>query len=156
MSLVEQLRFRGYEAGDFEPMYRLDEVCFEPEFRFSRPMMRRMAESHRARVRIAESDGAWAGFVIVHVEKLHRACAGYVATLDVAPEWRRRGVAAALMQQAERQVREAGCASMLLHVYTGNEGAVRFYEQQGFERGHTIESFYGEGLDAWTYRKALI
>jgi ribosomal-protein-alanine N-acetyltransferase len=43
-----------------------------------------------------------------------------------------------------------------LHVFTGNEGAVRFYERLGYERIGIKPRFYGRGLDAFVYRKTLV
>ena len=59
---------RGYRDDDLDAMFRLDEVCFEAPFRFSRAAMRRFAKARRARVAIAELDGELVGFCIVHVE----------------------------------------------------------------------------------------
>ncbi len=146
---------RGYRHGDFEAMFVLDELCFEPAFRFSRSAMRRFAESRRARVILAEAADQLAGFAITHMEKTPTGCAGYIVTLDVHPDFRRHGLAARLMQNAEATIRGAGCKAMLLHVFTGNAAAIAFYESQGFEHSHTVEDFYEDGLDAFVYRKAL-
>ena len=145
-------QFRGYQDGDLEAMFRLDEVCFEAPFRFSRAAMRRFAETKRARVVLAEIAGELAGFCIVHVE---RGGVGYVVTLDVAPLWRRQGLARMLMERGEAAAREAGCEVMVLHVFDGNEGAVRFSERAGYERVGNDVGFYGEGVDALVYRKGL-
>lgn len=156
MTMNQQpISLRRYEAGDFEAMFRLDEICFEPEFRFSRTSMRRFAEAKRARCLIAESAGELAGFIVLHLEPVQGWCAGYVVTLDVAPQYRRQGLAHRLMLEGEALMQAEGCSAMLLHVFTGNEGAIRFYESQGFERGHTVEAFYGDGLDALVYRKRI-
>lgn len=152
------VELRGYTAADFEALFHLDEVCFELPFRFSRAALRRFLEARRARVIVAASragGGEIAGFILLHMEKALGGCAGYVVTLDVAPGWRRMGIAGALMRQAEADIAEEGCRSMLLHVYTGNTEALRFYEGLGFARSHTAEAFYGEGLDAFVYRKHL-
>jgi ribosomal-protein-alanine N-acetyltransferase len=146
------VQFRGYRDGDLEAMFRLDEVCFEAPFRFSRGTMRRFAEAKRARVVLAEVAGELAGFCVVHVE---RGGVGYVVTLDVAPSWRRQGLAAMLMERVEVQAREAGCGAMVLHVFDGNQGAVRFYERSGYELVGRDVGFYGDGVDAMVYRKAL-
>jgi ribosomal-protein-alanine N-acetyltransferase len=146
---------RGYEAGDFERMFALDELCFAKEFRFSRSSMRRFAEAKRARVVIAEEGGEIAGFCIVHIETLAQGCAGYVVTLDVAPEFRRCGLARRMMRSMEETMQGEGCSSMLLHVFVENADAIRFYESIGWERGHTADAFYGAGLDAVVYRKRI-
>jgi ribosomal-protein-alanine N-acetyltransferase len=148
------MEFRGYRADDFEAMYRLDEACFEPQFRFSRAQMRMFVGAENARVVIADEDGL-AGFCVVHVEAVGDKCVGYVVTLDVAPESRRKRVAAELMRRAELEVRGDECAAMALHVFVGNEAAQRFYESAGFVRSGRAAGFYGKGVDAWVYRKML-
>jgi ribosomal-protein-alanine N-acetyltransferase len=153
-SLLE-VTLRGYRLDDFEVMFALDELCFEPAFRFSRSAMRRFAEARRARVVLAESAGRTVGFFILHIEKSANGCAGYIVTLDVDPNVRRHGIARNLMANAEALIRVEGCHTILLHVFTGNAGAIAFYEEQGFGRTHTAESFYADGVDAFVYRKAL-
>ncbi|HZL28472.1 MAG TPA: GNAT family N-acetyltransferase [Acidobacteriaceae bacterium] len=148
------MEFRGYRPDDFEAMFRLDEACFGPPFRFSRATMRRFAEAKKARVVVAEQEGL-AGFCVMHVERVPGGCVGYIVTLDVAVAFRRRGLAAELMRRVEDTAREAGCQAMALHVSVGNDGAIRFYERCGYERSARAEGFYGKGGDAWIYRKAL-
>ena len=137
-------------------MHALDVVCFERPFRFTRDAMRRFAEAKHARVVIAEEDDALVGFVILHMEEVEEGRIGYVVTLDVVPELRRRGIARALMNDAERQARVDGCAALVLHVYTDNEAAIRFYDRAGFARLHRVEGFYGPGVDAWVYHEFLL
>lgn len=146
---------RSYRTGDLDTLYALDVVCFEPPFRFSRGAMRRFAEAKRARVIIADDDGHVAGFVILHLEDSGTDRIGYIVTLDVSPEYRRRGIARTLMEEAERQARDEGCAALVLHVFTANDPAIQFYAFNGFVRSHRDEDFYGTGRDAWLFRKVL-
>jgi len=117
--------------------------------------MRRFAEAAKARVVIAEEGEILAGFVIVHVERSEGERVGYIVTLDVAAEQRRKGIARALMLEAERQAIEAGCSMMALHVFTGNAAAIGFYESAGFERSHRVHGFYGGELGAMVYHRVL-
>jgi ribosomal-protein-alanine N-acetyltransferase len=146
---------RSYEPGDLDAMHALDVVCFERPFRFSRSAMRRFAEMKKARVALAEIDGALAGFCILHIEQAEHGRAAYIVTLDVAPKHRRQGVARSLMLQAEVLSVSAGCTMMALHVFSGNTDAIRFYQGVGFVRSHRVSGFYGDGLDALTYHKSL-
>jgi ribosomal-protein-alanine N-acetyltransferase len=143
------LVLRGYRSGDWKAMYALDVVCFEPPFRFGQREMRRLAEEHGAVTVLAEAEGELAGFCIVHLEGNW----AYVVTLDVAPAWRRCGLAARLIADVEAQARASGAAGMGLHVYNGNAGAIRFYERMDYGRIGIAEGFYGRGLDALVYRK---
>jgi ribosomal-protein-alanine N-acetyltransferase len=150
------LRLRGYQADDIDAMHALDVVCFEKPFRFTRSAMRRFAEVKKAQVIVAEERGELVGFVILHLEEDAEGRTGYIITLDVEPAQRRKGIAGILMRDVERQARMDGCAALVLHVYAGNEVAIRFYDRAGFLRSHRAEDFYGAGLDAWVYHKLLL
>jgi ribosomal-protein-alanine N-acetyltransferase len=119
--------------------------------------MRAFAGARNAVTLVAEgSGGEVAGFVIMQLERRSGAVRGYVVTLDVSPEGRRNGLAARMMQEVEARAAAAGARRMELHVFTGNQGAIRFYERIGYERIEARLRFYGaEGLDAFVYRKDL-
>jgi ribosomal-protein-alanine N-acetyltransferase len=147
---------RSYRLGDWQAMYALDLICFEPVFQFSRGAMRGFAEAPGAVTVLAEADGSGAqvelaGFCIAQLE--HRT--GYVVTLDVAPEWRRRGLARQLMAEVESRLQSAGAVQMELHVFTGNAEAIRFYEAIGYTQAGVVQDFYAQGLNALLYRKPL-
>ncbi len=137
------LALRAGTAADVPAMYRLDCACFD------QASMRRFARRRGAIVLVAESAGELAGFVIVHVDRKM----GYVVTLDVAPGWRRMGLARELMESAEVKARQGGAVGMGLHVHVGNAAAIAFYESCGYERGELVRDFYGDGVDAWVYTR---
>jgi ribosomal protein S18 acetylase RimI-like enzyme len=56
----------------------------------------------------------------------------YVDALAVAPEWRRRGIAHRLLDEANRQARDAGLGRLALDTGLQNTGARRLYETYGF------------------------
>jgi ribosomal-protein-alanine N-acetyltransferase len=146
---------RSYRPSDLEAMFRLDEICFAEEFRFDKESMLTFAEARNAIVVVAEeAGGEIAGFVIAHVERAAAGRCGYVVTLDVAENHRRVGLAGRLMREVEARAAAAGARWMELHVFTGNEGAIRFYERWGYVRVAVRRRFYGAaGLDAFVYRK---
>jgi len=155
--MSSEIFFRDYRATDLEAMFQLDEACFAEEFRFDRESMREFAEEQNAIVRVAEMGcGKIAGFVIVHVEHVVTGWRAYVVTLDVAAECRQRGLARRLMREVEASAMAAGVQWMQLHVFTGNAGAIRFYERLGYKRIRRQKDFYGgAGLDAFVYGKEL-
>jgi ribosomal-protein-alanine N-acetyltransferase len=149
------LNLRPYTSADLDTMVALDDVCFAAPFRFSRASMKSFAEAKNACVVVAESGESLAGFCILHVERSRRRTVGYVVTLDVAPEHRRRGLATELMQAVERLAIADECSTMRLHVSAANGAAMSFYERLGFATMHTVESFYGDGLDALAMHKPI-
>jgi ribosomal-protein-alanine N-acetyltransferase len=147
---------RDYRAADLEAIFRLDQICFGAEFRFDRESMKHFAEARNAVALVAETDGGRvAGFLIVHVERVSGLRVGYVVTIDVAPEFRRMGLAGALMDEASRRVAAAGVHRMELHVYAGNAEAIRFYESRGYVRVGVQRGFYGGQLDALVFSRAI-
>jgi [ribosomal protein S18]-alanine N-acetyltransferase len=150
------LIFRDYRPADIEAMFRLDELCFTKEFRFSRESMQEFAQERNAIVRVAEAvGGEIVGFVIVHIERVASERRAYVVTLDVDPGCRRQGIAMKLMNAVEAAATAARARWIQLHVFVGNEGAIRFYEEQGYEQVGMRADFYGQRLDALIYRKEL-
>jgi ribosomal-protein-alanine N-acetyltransferase len=152
---MRDMHYRSYQRSDLDAMYALDKMCFEEPFRFSRAMVKRSAEADNALIVVAERGVEIAGFGIVHVQALKAGPVGYLVTLDVAESERRRGVACMILIRLEAAACAQQCDAMLLHVFSGNEGAIRFYEALGYRRVGNAREFYGAGLDAWVYRKPL-
>jgi ribosomal protein S18 acetylase RimI-like enzyme len=57
---------------------------------------------------------------------------GWLNYLAVAPEHRRRGLARAIVAEAERLLREAGCPKVNLQIRTSNHGVIEFYRRLGY------------------------
>ena len=151
------MRLREYSSSDLRSIFALDQVCFTEPFRFSERAMQQFAEARNALTVIAEEEGTGeiAGFSIAHVERAREGLVTYVVTLDVAPAYRRQGLARQMMQSVERQARDAGCEAVELHVWVENAAAISFYEREGYERSHIVKSFYGLGRHAFVYRRPL-
>ncbi|MEI9977488.1 MAG: GNAT family N-acetyltransferase [Edaphobacter sp.] len=148
-------RFRQYRPDDLETIFLLDEVCFSEEFRFDRNTMSLFAGDRDAVTLIAEDGGEVIGFVIAHVKRVAAELRAYIVTLDVAPQWRRRGLARDMMLEVETRALGQGARRILLHVFTGNEPAIRFYERLGYRRLRIVRGYYGAGLDAIVFAKEL-
>mmetsp|Transcript_39496 Transcript_39496/g.77128 ORF Transcript_39496/g.77128 Transcript_39496/m.77128 type:complete len:167 (+) Transcript_39496:651-1151(+) len=56
----------------------------------------------------------------------------HLRNVSVDPSARRRGVAAALVDAAERRAREEGAGSVTLEVEDSNSGAIALYEKLGY------------------------
>lgn len=153
----DAITLRAYRAGDANAMYALDLECFEAPFRFTSRAMRQFAEEPHAIVLLAEAHVSrnvaprLAGFAIAHME----GQTAYIVTLDVAAPYRRRGLARRLMEETESRARAAGAQEVALHVYTGNAGAIAFYESLGYNRVRLAENFYARGAHGFVYRKKL-
>ena len=86
---------------------------------------------------IADVDGVVAGycFCIHKVIEDSALSVGrqelYIDDLCVDENHRRMGLAKALYDHTLAYAKETGCNMVTLHVWNGNDGAIRFYEQMG-------------------------
>jgi ribosomal protein S18 acetylase RimI-like enzyme len=102
------------------------------------------------RIRLAEADGALAGFAKVSDPTLPVAPAGpalELRQLYLDPAHRGAGVADALMRWAIAAARDRGAGEVFLSVYVDNHRARRFYERYGFEAVGRYDFMVGDHAD---------
>jgi ribosomal protein S18 acetylase RimI-like enzyme len=145
--------YRLYKPEDFEALYAIEEVCFEPPHRFSRGYMREIIRQADAAAWIAEDDGRLVGFGIVEWAKEKAGVVAYVETLEVLVEMRGRGVGGELLRRLEGSAREAGAVAVWLHVDAQNVAAIRLYERGGYRLGGKEADYYGRGRAGLVYAK---
>jgi ribosomal protein S18 acetylase RimI-like enzyme len=73
----------------------------------------------------------------------------------VAPSARRRGLARAILQAAEKDLEKAGIRNLHLEVRVSNRSARALYEAEGWRVSGLRPRYYQDGEDAIQYAKAL-
>ncbi|MGP8251998.1 MAG: GNAT family N-acetyltransferase [Terracidiphilus sp.] len=147
--------YRFFQPADFAQLYAVEEVCFEPPYRFSRAYMRQIVTSADTATWMAEEDGTIAGFAVVEWAVDSKQPAAYIQTIEVLPQFRRLGVAGELMRRLEDSAIKAGAHLIWLHVDAENAAAIRLYEAHGFARKGREENYYLRGRAALIYVKPL-
>lgn len=71
-----------------------------------------------------------------------------ILNLVTAPAWRRRGVAAALLQDCLDRAAASGLELAWLEVRVGNAGAIALYRRFGFTEIGLRKKYYPDGEDA--------
>jgi [ribosomal protein S18]-alanine N-acetyltransferase len=79
----------------------------------------------------------------------------HITTLGVAPEHRRRGVAARLLDHIERSVRNRDIGTLVLEVRVGNIAAQELYRRFGFHVVQRVAKYYNNGEDCFLMMKAI-
>jgi len=75
---------------------------------------------------------------------------GHLVSLAVLQEYRRLGVASALLTQSMKRVMDYKVAEYVLEVRVSNNGAIKLYEQLfGYEKIKIIGHYYRDGEDAF-------
>jgi ribosomal protein S18 acetylase RimI-like enzyme len=83
---------------------------------------------------VGELDGQVVACVMAGYEG-HRGWLNYLA---VAPERQRLGLARAIVTEAERLLRGAGCPKINLQIRTSNQGVIEFYRRLGYSTDDVV------------------
>lgn len=95
---------------------------------------------------------AFSKVAVFEVNVIGYICANYlhheshILNLAVHPDFRRRGVATILMNEAKKEMKKKGCVFLYLKVGVSNTGAQKFYELFGF-KVETIRKKYYDNPD---------
>jgi ribosomal-protein-alanine N-acetyltransferase len=79
-----------------------------------------------------------------------------IITIDVLPEFRRQGMADALMQQAMDTARQNGIRRIVLQAATDNDPAIALYQKWGFTIRAVLPNYYGKGKDAFLMDREML
>jgi ribosomal protein S18 acetylase RimI-like enzyme len=151
---VPALSVLGRESfvDKFGHMYRSDDLAvFLEEMHSPAAVAAELAHPER-RYRLAEVDGALAGYCKLAIpstlaEHDHARRPIEIKQLYTAPGMTGRGIGAALMDWALAEARDWGADAIQLSVWSGNDGAQRFYARYGFAKVADIEFWVGEQCD---------
>jgi [ribosomal protein S18]-alanine N-acetyltransferase len=154
---------RAFQKSDFETLWQMDQICFEPQLAYSRPelavYMRRpgaftlVAESnHEEMTNSAVARSRIVGFIVAEA----RRRMGHIITIDVLPEMRRGGVGSSLLQAAEHRLGAAGASTVELETAVDNAAAIQFYKRKDYFVEKTVRGYYSNHLDALVMRKQLL
>ena len=149
------MHYRLFEPDDFADLYAIEEVCFQPPQRFSRRYMRYLVQHSRTATWVAEESFCLFGFAIVEWSKQVAGVVAYIATIEVLPEMRGRGVGSELLRRIEGSAHAEGAVDIWLHVDAENTSAIRIYEGFGYQNAGRAEHYYARGRAAKIYIKQL-
>lgn len=95
--------------------------------------------------------------MIAFIIAMHEADGtGHITTLGVAPEYRRRGLAFLLLEQAENAFLLRNVRMMRLEVRTNNFGAQQLYARAGYTVAQRMNRYYANGGDGFLMIKSLV
>jgi N-acetylglutamate synthase-like GNAT family acetyltransferase len=94
-------------------------------------------------VLVAEQDGVIVGTLAHHPA---REGEGHLRGMAVLPVVQGQGVAERLLQAAESELRESGCARVTLDTTRPLQRAVRFYTRHGYEATGATRDYFGMPL----------
>lgn len=134
---VLRLNMRCFVKGDNYTKHTFDFLLNEPR-----------TISHR----VVAANGEIVAFAFVMVSDNGSA---HLTTIGVAPEHRRRGIAAMLLEHIERAVRAREIGTLVLEVRIGNTAAQHLYLRFGYNVVQQVQKYYTNGEDCYLMMKAI-
>ncbi len=151
---VAATAFRPMRPEDLERVVEIQRSAFAHPW--SRELIARELAHEWSSVLLAvePADGGEAVVGVVVFWLVHDEV--HVLNVAVAPEARRRGVARALMHEAERRGAERGARLATLEVRRSNDAALELYRSLGYRRVGVRPRYYAEeGEDAIVMERML-
>ncbi len=143
---------RDARREDREGLVRLETAAFETD-RLSPASFSRLIGKASTAIRVVAPGGVLRGYALTFFRAGSRTARLY--SIAVAAEARGKGLAAALMRDAERIARRRGAERLCLEVRVDNRPAIRLYERLGYRTFGRRPGYYADGTDALRLERRL-
>ncbi len=181
---IPMFTLRDYDKRDFEAVFKLDRLCFDPGIAYSRPELASYIEQRRAYTIVADwnqpaQEAPYSSELqtppatpaaissrnqprpprlpIAGFVTFHyqRQGYGHVITIDVHPDARRHRLGTLLINAVYERLRKMTAFMVVLEVAVNNHSALAFYDKHGFKRVKVLERYYNREVDAIFMTKRL-
>ncbi|GAB6041687.1 ribosomal protein S18-alanine N-acetyltransferase [Endothiovibrio diazotrophicus] len=143
---------RPARLEDLKVLLRLENACFDSD-RLSARSFRHLLTKGKAATLVAEEEGALAGYILT---LFHAGTSlARIYSLAVDPAARGRGLGRALVEAAEHDARQRGCAYLRLEVRRDNPPAQALYRSMGYRPFAVVADYYEDHTDALRLEKVL-
>ena len=149
-SLISEIRHAIKK--DLPGLVALENICFKEET-FHKKQLTYLLLKAKSHVLVVSADNILVGSIIVLLRR--NIGNARIYSLNVHPEYRRKGLASILMDHSEKLLREKGFKNITLEVGVRNESAQSLYYSKGFVMDKTLKCYYKDGSDAYHLIKKL-
>lgn len=134
-------------------LYEIEKKCFKNEA-FSKEHLYNLLIHPNSINLIARSGKTIVGFIIGITYYEDSLLIGHILTIDVLPEYRRRGIGAKLLSEIEKIFIERGVLKCRLEVREDNTAAIALYKKFGYLKVRKLHRYYG-GVDGVLFEKFI-
>lgn len=148
---IERLTIREAKISDLDTVHSIELTCFGQDA-YGPALLQIYQMVSPNTFLVAEHEGNVIGYVIGTLEARDK---GHVVSIGVHPNYRKRGVATALLNEVISRFNARGVKIVKLEVRVSNLPAINLYRKLGFEITGTVEKYYSDGEDAYMMMKSL-
>lgn len=120
----------------------IENQCFDQEA-FTKRQLAYLLSDYNTIGLVAKANSDVAGFIISQVEIENDTLYGHIITVNVAPNYRRKGIATKMLRETEQILREKGISECRLEVREDNSAALKLYQNSGYMKIARLEKYYG-------------
>jgi ribosomal-protein-alanine N-acetyltransferase len=151
---------RRFEQSDLDAVMAINATCL-PE-NYSASFFLDVCAKFPEGFLVAINDNRVVGYIMCRLERGFSETSrfrfmkkGHVISIAVLPEYRRKGMAKGLVNEAMRSLAERGSEECFLEVRVSNKSAQELYSKLGFKETRTIPFYYHNGEDAVVMSRPL-
>jgi ribosomal protein S18 acetylase RimI-like enzyme len=146
-SLLFTMLITNASLLDLNALSRLEHACFGKDAWSIFDLIAVLTFADVVRLKALES-GQMIGFVAGDPRPAEAL--SWIATIGVLPEYRRRGIGRELLRACEERLKTP---RVRLSVRASNAGAIRLYDQEGYQRVEVWQGYYNDGEAAIVMEK---
>jgi ribosomal-protein-alanine acetyltransferase len=126
-----------------DKLYEIEGQCFNQEA-FTRRQIAYLLTDYNTIGLVAKVNGDIAGFIISQVEIEDDTLYGHIITINVATNYRRKGIASKMLKETEEILKEKGITECHLEVREDNAAALKLYQNSGYQKISRLEKYYSD------------
>ncbi|RKX85980.1 MAG: hypothetical protein DRP57_02530 [Spirochaetes bacterium] len=152
---MEGINIREINPADAEEIHRIDSICFPPDIAYSLPgflsLLNHINEPGVSNIKgyIAETGSGTAGFIIARQPEHRRGRPTEIITIDILPEFRKKGYGEKLLRFMENHLLNNRCRYIYLEVAENNDPALKLYKKLGYKIAEKINAYYPGNIAAF-------
>lgn len=143
------MKVRTATITDLSNIVEIEHLCFPDDTAFPPGMFTYLIRYATALT--AFEDCRMAGFIIGFAS----GDTGFIYTLDVHPDYRRKGVGTMLIRALEERLYSRGAVRIRLEAAVKNPAARELYSKAGYHENELLRNYYGRGKNAVRMWKEL-
>jgi ribosomal protein S18 acetylase RimI-like enzyme len=142
MDMTETIKIRTLTADDLEHVVNIDRAVLHKERLGYWQTKLELSEARSPMASlVGEMDGKVVGFIIGDASGWEYGAPdtiGFIDTIEVLPEYQRRGVAKLLFHEMVANLKKVGVETIYTFVDWRNWDLVHFFNRMGFEKGDML------------------
>jgi ribosomal-protein-alanine acetyltransferase len=137
-----EIKIESATVRNLDLFYRIELQCFKEEA-FTKNQISYLLTDYNTIALEAKEGADIAGFIIAQIE-FDDDEFGHIITLNIAPDYRHKGVATKLLQEMENFLRQRGISECHLEVREDNHAAIKLYHKLGYQTIGKLDRYYGK------------